>query len=208
MSFSSFTLLRNEVLAKLLRPSDSDALARFPAWVSLFESRAKRMLRAGVGEVRSRNSTIDAEFTTLPADFIKARTLRIVKAQQVVPLYPMPPLTADEYMAGAAGEPRFYLIEGDSLRLVPAPNGRYTIEMVYYALPSLTVDAPTNWLLNKAPDIYYHGVLAEAAKYYEDRENAALHMAERDAGIADLNKAHSFQTLGSGLAIRPNTQTP
>lgn len=208
MAFANFTDLRGEVLAKLLRPSDSDAIARFPSWLALFESRAKRMLRAGVSETRT-SFTANSEFTALPADFVKARSLRLVTgSSQVVPLYPMAPSTGDEYLGGATGEPRYYLIEGTDLRLVPTPSGTVTVELVYYALPALTVAAPTNWLLSTAPDVYYHGALAEAAKYYEDRDNAAMHMAERDAGIADLNKAHSFRNLGAGMAMRPNTQTP
>ena len=208
MALDSYTGLRAEVLVKLMRDSDTDAVTRFDAWLALFEAKARRMLRAGIGEVRSRYTGIDSEYTALPSDFIKVRAARRIATGETIPLEPMPPMTADSYLGGQRGEPKYYLIEGDSLRLVPAPSSSVTIELVYYALPALTASAPTNWLLNKASDIYYSGVLAEACKYYEDAANTALHLSERDAGISDLNRAHSFQTLGSGLAVRPNTQTP
>ncbi len=75
---------------------------------------------------------------------------------------------------------------GNKLALWPAPDGAYTLDVVYTGdVPALTSGAPTNWLLTRHPNLYLYGALMFLLDYTQDMERAnnikANYAAFRDA---------------------------
>jgi hypothetical protein len=54
--------------------------------------------------------------------------------------------------------------------LAPAPDTTYTGHLLYFGkLEALSVDNPTNWILENAPFIYLDGALVEVWTYLRDK---------------------------------------
>lgn len=70
------------------------------------------------------------------------------------------------------GPAQFYTVLAGKVRVMPAAAGK--LALTYYArIPSLTAVAPTNWLIQKAPEVYLYGTLMEAALFQKDEERSA-----------------------------------
>lgn len=104
---------------------------------------------------------------TLPADYLQYR--RVVENVSIRrPLSYITPDQADQKYAGrGAGLANEFTIVGGSLRMYPVSTN--SIELTYYqAIPDITEDDPTNWLLTKRPAIYLHACLFQVAILRED----------------------------------------
>ena len=65
----------------------------------------------------------------------------------------------------------------DNLEFAPAPDGDYTVEIVYYQkIPALSATATNgvNWLLTDHPDAYLYGSLMHSAPYLQADERVGL----------------------------------
>jgi hypothetical protein len=122
------------------------------------------------------------------------------------------------------GSPVWFSIFGQEMELLPTPNSNFEIEMVYRAyltplgnllLPEPQVNpltilptvpgtpanlspAPTNWLLQTAPDAYLYGTLMEAAPYLHDDDRIAVWSSGVQAAFADLNALSDEASYNAG----------
>lgn len=77
------------------------------------------------------------------------------------------------------GAPQYYTVAGGKIRTAPGRAG--TIDAVFYQrVPSLTPTAQTNWLIQKAPQLYLYGVIAEAYSFQKDEARASEWMKNAD----------------------------
>jgi hypothetical protein len=74
----------------------------------------------------------------------------------------------------ATGKPIYYSIMQNNIEFAPAPDGDYTIEIVYYQkVPALSSNS-TNWLLTDHPDAYLYGTLMHSAPYLQADERIGV----------------------------------
>lgn len=91
-----------------------------------------------------------------------------------------------------SGVPQFYSIVDGEMLLSPAPNGSENLVLEYWAdLPDLALDADTNGVLTRYPQVYVYGALAHHAALIRDNDSAQLWAAAylkfRQQAEADTN---------------------
>lgn len=158
MAITNYTELQAAIVDYL---DDETMTARIPDFIRLFEAKARRVLRTSDTTETSIGTTDANGQISLPVDFLGVRRL----SAGGVPLTFITPEDAQERNARASGRsPYAYAIEGRVLTIVPA--GIADIVLYYYkTLPVLSATNPTNWLLDRDPDAYLYGALAEAEGY-------------------------------------------
>lgn len=142
---------------------------------------------------------ITQEQTDLPLDFLELRHV-YVEGSPDNPLRTMSPAGIRTLFMGRAGTPKAYTIE--NRRITVAPVGPAVLELNYYQrIPALTVDNPSNWLVEDMPDLYLHQVLAILYNKLRDNEGAATNQAAADAIIESANRAAFSGHWGSAPLV-------
>lgn len=212
MAFDTYANLQLEILAKLNRAGDTDAVARCVSWITLAENEIRASLNrlmARQGETRDPAFSIAAEYTALPAGFYRGRQILLTSVNPRVILDYVPPSVADSWdMYASANTPRLWTIQGGQLRVFPTPNTTYTATFTYWALPSLSGSQTSNWLLAAHPKLYFKAALCEAYDYYDDAENKQSAIADREMLLDKINLADSSDQQGTRLKVRVNGATP
>lgn len=185
MPFTSNAELRTAIKSWAKRDDFTDALC--DDFIRLCEAKAFRSLRVRKMEIINAAFTVSSELTALPTGFKELRSIKNMSA----PSYPLKlgtPQSIDEfYDAALTGYPAQYIIEGEMLRVGPAPSAAFTFRIGYYAAPAPLSDAaPTNWLLEDAPDAYLFGALTEAHPYVGDDQRMPLWEAKYKQVIGEL----------------------
>ncbi len=100
---------------------------------------------------------------------------------------------------GVAGIPTKCAIQGTSLKVADVYEGSFTLN--YEAvLAALSGSNTTNWLLTKAPNAYFFGVLAQSYAFEEDEARAAGYEAKamkvlRGLGIQSMVSQYGRASL-------------
>jgi hypothetical protein len=129
-------------------------------------------MHKSTGPIPSENAKID-----LPADFIDWVAVEwdpaAGKTQRPLMLrYVEPDSPEFRNRHRPNGPPQFYTLLAGKLRFMPNAPG--FVDLTYYArIPSLSATQPTNWLIQKAPEVYLYGTLMEAALFQKDEERSA-----------------------------------
>jgi hypothetical protein len=201
----------------------TDLAIQVPTFIQMFEAKANRKLFCRQMENRAVTiidlNEIEPEFVDLPIGFQSMRRVRLVNAG-----FPQKPhlkfLTGqqiDEKRGShqTPGTPIWFSVFGQEMELCPTPNFAFEIEMVYRAYitplgnpvvtpapppgtPANLDPAPTNWLLQTAPDAYLYGTLMEAAPYLHDDERIPVWASGVQAAFADLNALSDEATYNAG----------
>lgn len=151
----------------------NDIAQVFPRLLSLAEAKMNRVMRVGDMEAVGTVPILDGE-GPLPADFLEARLVNLPDGRQIN-AWSLAEL--DRRFGKGGGMPQGYAVVGNRVIVRPATTGNLT--MTYYAaLPPLTPARPSNWLLQKAPDVYLYGLVEEIAIWKKD---AAAMAAAREA---------------------------
>jgi hypothetical protein len=150
---------------------------RCASWIKLHEARANRVLRDRNMVLRATASLVNG-MIRLPNDFKEAIQIQINDGTLVKPR-PLSLVTQEEAdrirASGRLTEPAHYAIVGNYLEVVPYTDTASAIELAYYkAVPALTTEAPTNWLLTEHPDYYFYGALVHSAPYLRDDERIVI----------------------------------
>lgn len=109
---------------------------------------------------------------TLPADYLEYKRV----TELVSPRRKLAYITEDAadalYASRYAGPACHFTIIGNSLTALPLSVN--DIELTYYQkIPALSDTTTTNWLLDRAPNIYLHSCLFYAAEFVKDNEEMA-----------------------------------
>lgn len=73
------------------------------------------------------------------------------------------------------------------------------MEITYYArIPALTATDPSNWLIDKAPDVYLYGLVEEIAIWERDAAKAGAAETLKRQAIAGLGLADERLRWGNG----------
>ncbi len=195
MTIATYT----ELLAAVAAYADRDDLATvFPMFLKKTEATLNRRLMDPDQEVVS-ESTAAGDYTALPDDFgemvsVTTGTGRALKA-----------MGSADY-AGLdttiTGTERYYVIVDGSIGFYPR-NSTAAIRMVYRrTIPALTSVATTNWLLTRAPDVYFNGAMFEEAIWERDVDAAQGWKALFEQAVAELMMDGTRRKWGAG-AIAP-----
>jgi hypothetical protein len=213
MTFDTYANLQTEILAKLVRTADTDAIARCPSWITLAEDEmrmALSRLTVRQGELTNAAYSIAAEFNNLPTDFFRMRSNPLITSVSPdVSLNYVTPTQADLWDPNTnAGTPRFWTIQSNQLRVFPPPSTTFTASLRYFSLPSLSVSSTTNWLLTAHPKLYFKSALVEAYDYYDDAEAREMAQADRDRMLSAIYTSDGSDQQGTRMKIRVDNGTP
>jgi len=173
VALSNYTELQASIADFLNR---SDLTSVIPDFITMCEAEFNRTLRVRDMSVRTR-APIDSQYLKLPSDFIGMRNIDLL-TDPVTPMAYKNLQNLDIHRsAHSTGKPLYYSIMKDNLEFAPAPDGDYTIEIVYYQkIPALSADETNgvNWLLTDHPDAYLYGSLMHSAPYLQADERVGL----------------------------------
>jgi hypothetical protein len=211
MSFGTYSALQTEILARLNRAGDTDAVARAPSWVTLAEDEmrlALKRLNVRQGETVNNSFVISSAYTALPTDYLSLRNIKL-NTTPVTVLEWVAPQSIDRWdFTNTNSKPKYYTIQGNQIRVMPTPDASYTATLTYYGLTSLSVSNTSNWLLTAHPKLYFVASLAEAYDYYEDEIKRQAYMAERDRILNAIYTSDGSDNQGTNMVMRPSGSTP
>ncbi len=164
MAFTSYSELKTTIANYLAR---SDLTTQIPDFIRLAEIRLQRDLRTRQMLVVATASTTGGDSTVgLPTDFLEMRDIHI----NTTPATSLNYLSPSAFYAGArttdGGKPVDYTVLGAEIQMAPIPDTTYTLQMLYYAKPTVLSDSnSSNVFLANYPDALLYAALGEAEPY-------------------------------------------
>jgi len=151
----------------------SDLTSVIPDFVTMAEADFNRSLRVREMSVRTQ-APIDAQYVKLPDDFLGMRNIDLM-TDPVTPMTYKNLQNLDIHRSNdMTGKPIYYSIVQNNIEFAPAPDGDYTIEIVYYQKVPALADNSTSWLLSAHPDAYLYGTLMHSAPYLQSDERIGI----------------------------------
>lgn len=186
MSIASYTELVAAVGDWLDR---SDLSARAADFIRLTEARLNRLLDDPEMEV---SATLTGDGAELPADFGEMVSIGTADGN------PLSPIGNAEYAAlmPVSGTSRYYTIRGGAIYYHP---GSANVTLVYRrSIPALSGTNATNWLLDRAPDVYLYGALVQASAFLMEDDRVGMWKAAFDEAIGELRTDGARRKWGAG----------
>lgn len=206
-AITNLTTLKAAIASELDRTDIDTTIA---LWPSFCEAEVNRKLRHF--KMLAETDLFGNNFNrvALPADWEESHNVVIAGRQLVY----MPRDVLDMERAKVLDDatepeyPCFYTHFGDSLEIWPYPTEEYTVTLQYFkSIPPLALQSSgTNWLLAKAPSLYFYGCLKHSAPFLEDDERIALWAKLFNDELAELQGSSDMaQVSGSRLSRRPSS---
>ena len=170
-----------------------DVATRLPRWLKLVEARLNRLLQDPEMEA---SASLVGNGAELPADFGEMVSIGTADGNRLTQI------GNAEYAAirPVSGVSRYYTIVEGKVYYAP---GSANATLVYRRnLPPLTEENDTNWLLERAPDVYFYGVLLQTNAWELDTDAASNWKSLWDEAIAELRSDGARRKWGSG-ALSP-----
>jgi len=186
----------------------SDLTTTIALWPSLCEAEVNRKLR----HFKMRLSVDIPGFGTnsvpLPADWEESINVKVDGRQVTYQPEDVLEMERGKVLDGATEPlyPTFYTHFGDNIEIWPYPAEDYTVTLKYYqSIPPLASQTSgTNWLLARAPGLYFYGSLKHSAPVLRDDERIALWDKLFRDELTELQGASDMsQQSGSRLVRRP-----
>jgi hypothetical protein len=139
---------------------------------------------------------------TLPDDYLQYRRVT-EEASPRRPLDYIDPMGVDQlYPLRASGYSNHFTVIGNSLYTYPLSTN--DVELVYYAtIPALTSVATTNWLITKAPSLYFRMTLMFVASFLKLDAEVAKNAQMAKALIDGMNRSGMMANYArAGLTLR------
>ncbi len=190
MSYDTYA----ELLSAVATYADRDDLtAVFPIFVRNVESTLNKRLSDPEQEIVV-EVVAAGDYTALPTDFGEMVSITTGEG----PVRVMGPADYAGLDEAWTGIPIFYTIADNSIAFYPR-NSTANIRMLYRrSIPPLTATDTTNWLLSRAPEVYFRGVMFEETTWERDMEAAAGWKALFEESIADLMNDGTRRKWGAG----------
>jgi hypothetical protein len=202
MSFATYSDLQTSIANYLAR---SDLTSIIPDFITLAENRLRRELRIRQMLKSVTTSTVSGDATVeLPSDFLEIRDF-VVMTNPIQPLsYSSPSSLSNDPRTSEVGVPKSYTILASEFQVAPAPDGVYTLKMLYFAAPAyLSSSNVSNVFLNVAPDGLLYGALVEAEPYLYNDARINTWGSMYDRAITSLIKSdEEGQYSGVPLAMK------
>ena len=173
MAINTYSTLQTAVANWLDR---NDLTDRIPEFISLAEATFNRVLRLRAMETTVADATPSgSKEDALPSGYLQMREIHLATTPVVSLAYITPEIMYRIRAGSTSGKPNSYTIVGDNILFGPTPDGAYDYSMTYYkAFDALADNAPTNWLVLNAPDLYLYGTLLQAEPFLMNDERVPL----------------------------------
>lgn len=178
----------------------NDIAHLFSRFLGMAETKLNRRLRVGDME-QAAIVAVAFGAGSLPADFIEARSVtspsgRVLRS-----------LSLQALMSRKACDlPDAFAIQGRSIAVLPSWNGKLTV-FYYAAIPPLSPSNPSNWLLEKAPDVYLYALVEEIAIWSKDANAAGAAASLKEQSLSALSIDDERARFGQNI-VRMGGLTP
>lgn len=170
-----------------------------PDFIALAEADMSRKLRTVWQETALQETSIVDGVIPQPADFAAIRQLWST-AEPRTELYAKP-IDVVVALRETSEAPQFHCLRGDQIEF-SCNTG--TVDGTYFArIPALSNDAPTNWLLTQAPDLYLKAALRHAWEFAGNTARALQCEAQAQRLIAELQAVSDMNKFSGQLAFTP-----
>ena len=202
MSLSTYSDLQTSIANYLAR---SDLTSQIPDFITFAENRLRRELRIRQMLKSVTTATVSGDNTVeLPSDFLQVRDF-VVMTNPIQPLsYSSPSALSNDPRASEVGVPLSYTILANDFQVSPAPDGVYTVRLLYFAAPAyLSSSNTSNVFLTTAPDALLYASLIEAEPYLMNDARINTWGTMYDRAISSLTKSdEEGQYSGVPLAMK------
>ena len=202
MSITTYAELQTVIADFLDR---DDQTERIKTFIQLSEAEMSRKLRHWRMEKRS-TALLDTQYTQLPDDFYEPIRMAITSGDTYTLELSNLQNLADQRQRtlNTSGRPQLYAITDGSINVWPAPDGQYTLEMVYYSdIDALTTSNTSNWVLQYYPDAYLYGALIHSAPFLGEDARMTTWAALFQSAIDGINRdSEKSKYGGSGHRMR------
>jgi hypothetical protein len=202
MSLSTYSDLQTSIANYLAR---SDLTSQIPDFITFAENRLRRELRIRQMLKSVTTATVSGDNTIeIPADFLQVRDF-VVMTNPIQPLsYSSPSALSNDPRASEVGVPLSYTILANDFQVSPAPDGIYTVKLLYFSAPAyLSSSNTSNVFLTTAPDALLYASLIEAEPYLMNDARINTWGTMYDRAIASLTKSdEEGQYSGVPLAMK------
>lgn len=205
MALSNYTELKTSIANYLNR---NDLTSVIPDFITLTEDRLNRDLRVASNVVRAETTTTASQaFYNLPADITELKNITYEATSSSHALsYLSMESASREYGGVTSGYPRAYTLVGDNLKLLPTPDGTYTININYYKkLSALSDSNLTNDIITNYPALYLFGSCMEGAIYLNDTEQSQRFASIFAQTMAEVKESEE-KSLYAGTVLTMSVQ--
>lgn len=188
-------------LQSALRAWLDDEAIDAPECIALAEKRFNRVLTATEMETSATLTIIDGA-AMLPADLLELRAIFLDTDARLL-LEPAP-LAIVQGAQSFTGMPRHYALSGARALFAPFPDADYRATLTYrQAIPELSTETASNWLLARHPDLYLAASVAMAE--FKGWNDARLPMLKAwcDELIAEINALAAKRRNPGTIRLRP-----
>lgn len=184
MSLDTYAGLRTEVASFL---NKTNLTASIPTFIALAEAVMRREITS-VGHVDN-YADVEVQATGWPLP---------CNADEVASVFygdcALTYLSPDRQAEVIDTIPRFYTIDGKTLKVLPA--GMVTIRLKKTLCP-LSASVPCNWVLREHPDAYLYGALMQAAPFLRDDERVGVWGSFFGEAINSINRREVRRQIGA-----------
>ena len=155
-------------------------------------------------------STINAtgETVALPTRPLIIRGVEL-QTNPVVELIYRTPAQLSKVDQTVVGQPVYYSVIGSDIKLLPAPDNNYDIEVTYtQRYLGFSSDTDTNYVLANYPDIYLYGALAKLYAHIEDTEAQVKYETMYLSATERANAIEQQLKFPSGLRMSVSQRLP
>jgi hypothetical protein len=195
MAISTYAELQAAAAAWLVR---GDMAARIPEFITLAEVRLNRILRMRLAEAEVTLNIAEGERSAvLPTGFTEPLRLWIVRPEGKAEL-PFVEAVRQRNRT-LRGDPGAWTVDGASVVFDRPCAVATTFVLRLLRAFSLSSSAPTNALLDEAPDVYLFATLCEAGPFLRDGELTQAYEAKLERAVGELNAKSARSRAGSRL---------
>lgn len=156
------------------------------------EADLQPLIRHYLGETTTSLVPIGDNFI-LPDDFIEARQIN-VDGTVVKPVS----IYGSTLYEGEIG----YLMTGNKIQITQSVDPFATVEMTYFArVPALTEINTTNWLSERFPGVYIHGLLARVYRYLQNPQAEQAAEVSMNKALTSLDLDHRRYSRGGNQIV-------
>lgn len=202
MSLTNYSDLKTSVANYLAR---TDLTNQIPDFIRLAEYRMRREVRIRQMLKSATTVTVSGDATVeMPTDFLEVRDF-VVVGNPTQPLsYVSPSALSRNAISSTTGKPTEYTILASEFQLSPVPSSVYTLQVLYYAAPTLLSDEnASNVFMANVPDMLLYASLIEAEPYLMNDARLPTWVSMYERASASVTKSdEGGQYSGVPLSIK------
>jgi hypothetical protein len=202
MAISDYASIRTEVN---LHAARAYSVGQVDTFIGLFEADATIWLGPNYARETSTTVVVASGSGSLPSGFIRPISLSHA-TYGVLDMKSRDALIAYN-PTSASGIPTQWAIEGSGVYVAYALDANYTLHYEGAFSTLVAGAATTNWLIEKAPQTYFWGVMAQSKAFEEDYEAAGIFSNKAKAAI-DALVQQSMVAQFSRASLKMRGPTP